>query len=194
MQSARVFEKRTNLLYPLMLIAAVTVIVFSIVGIATMMGWLPSVQSNSEGTPRTEAVVGSEPAPAPVRRNAADAVNAPTSAAPACANCGVIESIRAVETKGEGSGLGAVTGGVVGGVLGNQVGGGRGRTVMTVVGAGAGAYAGNEIEKNVKRTTQYQIRVRMEDGSYRTFFQPSQPALGIGQKVRATERGLVAAG
>jgi len=178
-----------------MLIAAVTVIVFSIVGIATMMGWLPSVQSNSDGPPRTEAVVGREAAPAPpVRRNAADAVNAPTSAAPACANCGVIESIRAVETKGEASGLGAVTGGVVGGVLGNQVGGGRGRTVMTVVGAGAGAYAGNEIEKNVKRTTQYQIRVRMENGSYRTFYQQAQPALGIGQKVRATERGLVAAG
>lgn len=194
MQSARVIQKRTNLLYPLMLIAAVTVIVFSIVGIATMMGWLPSAQSKSDAAPRSEAVVSRESTPAPARPSAADAVNAPVGAPPACANCGVIESIRVVETKGEGSGLGAVTGGVVGGILGNQVGGGSGRTVMTVVGAGAGAYAGHEIEKNVKRSTQYQIRVRMQDGSYRTFYQQSQPALGIGQKVRVTERGLAAAG
>jgi outer membrane lipoprotein SlyB len=190
----KVLDKRTNLLYPLMLIAAVTVIVFSVVGIATMMGWLPSAQSKNDPAPRAEAVVRSEAALAPARPSAADAVNAPTSAAPACASCGVIESIRVVETKGEGSGVGAVTGGVVGGILGNQVGGGSGRTVMTVVGAGAGAYAGHEIEKNVKRSTQYQIRVRMQDGSYRTFYQQSQPALDLGQKVRVTERGLAAAG
>jgi outer membrane lipoprotein SlyB len=191
MQTARVLQKRTNLLYPLMLIAAVTVIVFSIVGIAAMMGWLPSAQSKSDSAPRTEAVVRNEAAPAPARPDAADPVNAPT---PTCENCGVIESIRVVESQGEGSGLGAVTGGVVGGVLGNQVGRGSGRTVMTVVGAGAGAYAGHEIEKNVKRSTQYQIRVRMHDGSYRTFYQPSQPALSLGQKVRVTDRGLVGAG
>ncbi len=89
---------------------------------------------------------------------------------------------------------GVIIGAIAGGILGNQVGGGSGRTVMTVVGAGAGAYAGHEIEKNVKRSTQYQIRVRMHDGSYRTFFQRSQPALSLGQKVRVTERGLVAAG
>ncbi len=194
MQAARVLEKRTNLLYPLMLIAAVTVIVFSIVGIATMLGWLPSAQSKSDSMPRSEAVAQGEAAPAVAPARAADAVKTPAGAVPACTNCGVIESIRVVETKGEGSGLGAVTGGVVGGILGNQVGGGSGRTVMTVVGAGAGAYAGHEIEKNVKRSTQYQIRVRMHDGSYRTFFQRSQPALSLGQKVRVTERGLVAAG
>jgi outer membrane lipoprotein SlyB len=193
MQNARVLEKRTNLLYPLMLIAAVTVIVFSIVGIATMMGWLPSAQSKNDPAPRTEAVVRSDGVSAPARAGVA-AVNVPTTAAPACANCGVIESIRVVETKGQGSGLGAITGGVVGGVLGHQVGGGSGRTVMTVVGAGAGAYAGHEIEKNAKRSTQYQIRVRMSDGSDRTFYQQSPPALGLGQKVRVTERGLVAGG
>jgi hypothetical protein len=91
MQTARVLEKRTNWLYPLMVIAAVTVIVFSIMGIATMMGWLPSAQSKNDPAPPTEAVVRSEKAPAPARAGAADAVTAPTTAAPACANCGVIE-------------------------------------------------------------------------------------------------------
>lgn len=70
MQTARVLEKRTNLLYPLMLIAAVTVIVFSIVGIATMMGWLPSAQSKNDPAPRTKAVVRNEGTPAPARADA----------------------------------------------------------------------------------------------------------------------------
>ncbi|MGW8184206.1 MAG: glycine zipper 2TM domain-containing protein [Burkholderiales bacterium] len=194
MHSARLIEKRANLLYPLMLIAAVTVIVFSLVGIATMLGWLPSAQSKSDSASRSEAVVGSEPAPAASGGGPAGVVRGERGAAPVCGNCGVIESIRVVEAKGEGSGLGAVTGGVVGGVLGNQVGRGTGRAVMTVVGAGAGAYAGNEIEKNVKRSTQYQIRVRMDNGSYRTIYQQSQPALGPGQRVRVSEDGLAAAG
>jgi uncharacterized protein YcfJ len=42
---------------------------------------------------------------------------------------------------------GAVVGGLVGGLLGHQVGGGKGRTLATVGGAAAGAYAGHEIQK-----------------------------------------------
>jgi hypothetical protein len=33
----------------------------------------------------------------------------------------------------------------------------------------------------------------MSDGSVRTFYQETQPALGVGQKVRVTENGLAAA-
>ena len=195
MQTAKALEKRANLLYPLMVIAAVTVIVFCIVGTATLMGWLPRAQSkNSEPAVRSETVGKTDSGGIRVRPPAADVVNAPVTAAPTCTDCGVIESIRVVEVKGEGSGVGAVTGGVVGGILGNQVGRGSGRTVMTMVGAGAGAYAGHEIEKNVKRSARYEIRVRMNGGGYRTFYQETQPALSLGQKVRVTERGLVAAG
>jgi outer membrane lipoprotein SlyB len=190
MEGVKLLAKQRNLLYPLMLIAAVTVIVFSIVGIATMLGWLPSARSMADPASRTDARSGMESAPARAVPGNVAAERAPAPAE--CTNCGVIESIRAVEAKGEGSGVGAVTGGVVGGILGNQVGHGTGRTVMTVVGAGAGAYAGHEIEKNVKRSTQYQIGVRMSDGSLRTFYQQSQPVLGVGQKVRVTESGLVA--
>jgi outer membrane lipoprotein SlyB len=160
--------KRPGILYPVMLIAAIAVIVFSIVGIATMMGWVPSALSGGSAADKT-------------------------AAAP-CDDCGVIESIRALPVKGQGSGAGAVGGAVVGGILGNQVGRGRGRTVATVVGAGAGAYAGNEIEKNMKDSVTYQIRVRMNDGTIRTLHEPAQPAVTIGQKVRVTERGIVAAG
>ena len=64
----------------------------------------------------------------------------------------MIESVREIETKGQGSGLGAVGGVVVGGLLGNQVGVGHDKDAMTVVGAVGGAFAGNEIEKRTKST------------------------------------------
>src|SRR5574340_178560 len=69
-------------------------------------------------------------------------------AAPAvCRDCGVVEAVRPIEEKGEGTGLGAVAGGLVGGLLGNQIGRGNGRTVATVAGVAGGAYAGHQIEK-----------------------------------------------
>jgi len=63
---------------------------------------------------------------------------APARAA-ACNDCGVITSMQYVEEKGQASGVGAVAGGVIGGVLGHQIGSGRGKTVATIAGAGAGA-------------------------------------------------------
>ncbi|MCW7539362.1 glycine zipper 2TM domain-containing protein [Aquabacterium sp. A7-Y] len=109
-----------------------------------------------------------------------------------CRNCGVIESVQAVQHKGEGTGLGAVTGGVVGGLLGNQVGKGNGRKAMTVVGAVGGGFAGHEIEKRARSVTVYKVRVRMDDGSLRTVTQKQAPAVGQrvtvqGHKLRAAE-------
>jgi uncharacterized protein YcfJ len=43
---------------------------------------------------------------------------------------------------------GTVTGAVVGGLIGHQFGGGSGRTALTIGGAAAGAYAGNQIQKH----------------------------------------------
>lgn len=102
-------------------------------------------------------------------------------AKPVCANCGTVESVNAVTREGQGSGVGVVAGGVVGAVLGNQVGGGSGRTAATVLGAVGGGWAGNKIEKNMKKDTVYNVRVRMEDGSSRTLQQASAP--GVGAKV-----------
>ncbi|MFC5519582.1 glycine zipper 2TM domain-containing protein [Polaromonas jejuensis] len=105
----------------------------------------------------------------------------------ACANCGTVESVVAVQRQGHVNGvavggttvgIGTVAGGVVGGLLGHQVGGGSGKTAMTVLGAAGGAYAGNTIEKNMKKTTVYQMRVRMNNGSVRTIEQASPVAAG----------------
>src|SRR5439155_1330825 len=76
----------------------------------------------------------------------ASLAQSPPGAAPSappssvCATCGVVQSIRHVEKKGEGSGVGMIAGGVVGGLLGHQIGSGRGNTAATIAGAGAGAY------------------------------------------------------
>jgi uncharacterized protein YcfJ len=46
---------------------------------------------------------------------------------------------------------GTVIGGVAGGLLGSTVGGGTGKTLATVAGAAAGAYGGNQVQKNMQQ-------------------------------------------
>ena len=204
-------ENRNGMLYPMMIIAAVSVVLFSVVGIATMTGHIPSVLSQkSDGAAKSQAQAekGSlaakeadetklsqkaktAPAHPGTERRAAPA---PQRTATACADCGVVESVQAQEIKGQGTGIGAVGGAVVGGVLGHQVGSGRGNDLATVVGAIGGGFAGNEVEKNIKKTSNYVIRVRMEDGSYRTVTQASQPAVVAGDRVRIDNGNIVARG
>ncbi len=112
---------------------------------------------------------------------------------PLCYDCGVIESVREIEKKGEGSGLGAVAGGVAGGVLGHQTGGGRGKDVMTVLGAIGGAVAGHQIEKNVKKVKSYEIAIRFDDGTSRVLTQDNPPAWRSGDKIRLVN-GVITAG
>lgn len=200
-------QNKTN---PVIYIAAVSVIVFSAIGVGVMTGLIPSGMS----TPAPAVPVAAVP-PAPVVAPVAApaevkpvAKAAPTPAKPKlasanhthvadakneykappapviCANCGVIASINAVEQAGEGSGLGAIAGGVLGGVLGNQVGGGSGKKVATVAGVAGGAYAGHQIEKSTKKTVRYDINVRMDDGTSTVISQPTEPVHRVGDKVK----------
>jgi outer membrane lipoprotein SlyB len=206
---------------PLVAIAALSVTVFSLVGIGVMTGIVPSSLSKSSDTAlvdtksantATEAVAvpaaKSEPAPAKPKAQAKQAetkapakvANQSSSPAPAeqakpapvCANCGIVASVNAIKEKGEGSGLGAIAGGVLGGVLGNQVGGGTGKKIATVAGAAGGAYAGHQVEKTMKSTTSYEVVVNMDDGSTRTFSYDTQPAFQAGSKVRVVNGALTA--
>lgn len=113
------------------------------------------------------------------------------SALAACDNCGTVTEMKTVEVKGQGSGVGAVAGGVLGGVLGHQVGGGRGKDVATVAGAVGGAYAGHQIEKNAKKKTQYQVIVKLENGTTRTFTYNAATAFKIGDKIKVDNNKLV---
>ena len=124
------------------------------------------------------------PAPAPTYSS-----NAPyPSRAPApvpvvaqvCSTCGSVESVTPVtrSTKPDGPGVGVIAGGVAGAVLGNQVGRGNGRAAATILGAIGGGWAGNAIERNVRKETVYQVGVRMDDGSRRTVEVAQPPAVG----------------
>jgi len=234
-------------IHPLVAIAAVSVTLFSLAGIATITGLIPT--SRSQSTQVQPAKPADEPstlASAPAQATAASATtesaksaekhvarkaskqkvaqpaaepvksvtdNAPVTVAqseqtpmmappppPAtteppkllCYDCGVIESVRQVERKGDGSGLGAAAGGVLGAVLGHQTGSGHGRDAMTVLGAIGGAVAGNQIEKNVKKAVNYQITIRFDDGSTRLITQPTAPAWRPGDRIRLVN-GIITA-
>jgi outer membrane lipoprotein SlyB len=115
-----------------------------------------------------------------------------TGAAPAvCTTCGTVSSVRAVAQQGDASMIGPAAGALLGGLAGRQIGGGSGKTIATVIGAGAGAAAGTEIERRYKTTTHYVVAVRMNDGSHRSFNYASAPALSAGDHVRVSNGSLV---
>ena len=120
----------------------------------------------------------------------ASAAIAQTAAqAPACADCGKVQSIRYVEEKGKTSGVGAVAGGVVGGVIGHQFGSGRGNTVATVAGAAGGAYVGNKVEQNKNVKSHWSVAINMDGGKTRTFTYSSQPTVREGDRVKLVDGG-----
>ena len=123
------------------------------------------------------------PPPAPV----AEAPSLP----PRCQNCGVIETVRQIEHKGEGSGAGAAAGGVLGGILGHQVGNGRGRDIMTVVGAVGGALAGHQVEKNARKTVSYEVVVRFEDGTSQVLPNATLPPWHPGDRVKVVNNEIL---
>ncbi len=166
-------------------IAGIAVILFSVAGIAAIMGWIPTSMSRAPDVALTANDATTSAAVKPALASSTHQAPVITQQAPViCHNCGVIESTRMVTTKGEGSGIGAVGGAVVGGLLGNQIGAGRGKTAATVVGAVGGVVAGNEIEKRVNSTQSYQITVRMNDGTSRTFSEASAPGWRNGDRVK----------
>lgn len=204
--------QETNKTNPLFVLAAVSVILFSLVGVGVMTGLIPnSFSKNNESAleaaasksaaSETKAKLNAAPEPTqkavakrPAQTQPAAAPQEPVkaAAAPICTSCGVVSSVNAVTQQGEGSGLGAVAGGVVGGLLGHQVGGGTGKKIATVAGAAGGAYAGHQIEKHQKSTTRYDVTVTMEDGSTRSFSYESQPPFQAGSKVRVVNDALTA--
>lgn len=203
--------------HPLIIVAAVAVSLFSIVGIGAVMGWIPtSVGQNSATVAQAPEQTESQPEAAkpverhaqqpkrvaraePQRRTEEAAITPPPPPPPAavaaiCRECGVIEEVRTVEKPGQASGVGAVGGAVVGGVLGHQVGNGRGKDLATILGAVGGAFGGNQVEKEVKKDKQYQTVVRYDDGSTGTFTQTTAPAWHRGDRVRVINGAIQANG
>ena len=173
---------RPMMLYASLIVAALSVTLLSLTGVAALTGHLPSAAAASEAVGLAK------------RDESAAADKDVGATVPACTACGVVQSVRVVQSRGTGSGLGAVAGGVLGAVLGHQVGQGNGRAAMTVVGAGGGAYVGNEIEKDAKRSTSYEISVRLDNGRIRVLYQRGMPTVEAGDRVRIVDGTAVPAG
>jgi outer membrane lipoprotein SlyB len=182
MQAALLTSKTSSprgWLYPLLIFAAISVIILSVLGAAAIAGWLP----------RAESTTG------PVQYAERSADSRPGERKPvACADCGVVDSIVPVEVKGETTGVGMSAGGVTGVLVGNQIGNGNGNGVATVGGAAGGAYVGNEIEKQAKKFVHYKVRVRMPDGTYRTTYHSAAPGFAVGDKVKVSNGRVVKPG
>lgn len=190
---------------PIVAIAAVSLIIFSAVGVAVMTGVIPSSFSkNAEqvGPVSTTASANTEQPQAAKQASVAQAQSVPSntthvaaaetpkSVVPACADCGKVTTVQVIEQEGEGTGLGAVAGGVVGGVLGNQIGRGTGRKIATVAGAAGGAYVGHQAEKSIKSTKRWDVAVRMESGDTRRFSFDREPAVRVGDYVKVRDGKL----
>jgi outer membrane lipoprotein SlyB len=205
-------EIKTTRIHPLVAAAAVSVMLVCLVGVAAITGIIPSSYSSATPTAASSAPAAAVAAasadakvaakeetvpakhPAPVKHTHTvkqASQNAPVAqTASICQNCGRVESIQTITHKAEGSGVGVAAGAVVGGLLGNQVGGGNGKTLATVAGAVGGGFAGNEIEKRARATTSYEVRVRMEDGTLRTFPYSAQPGWNAGDRVKVVNGTL----
>ena len=231
-------------LHPLLTAAAISVTVFSAVGIGALTGLLPSTRGFS---PEPAAVSAALPVPQPALPAAAPAPVTSMPAAPASTpsaplakparkhvvahaapqppaaptaygpeapqlaqaavpppppapletsrpvvqgSLSVVESVKEVTQPGETTGLGPVAGGVAGAIVGNQFGHGSGRSIMTLLGAAGGAFAGKEIEKQARGTKRWDITVRLEDGSYRTVPSTVEPFWHAGDRVRLVDGRL----
>lgn len=100
-----------------------------------------------------------------------------------CDRCGVVTQVRTVKRKGDASGVGAVGGAVAGGVIGKKT---TDSTLGTAGGAVVGGLLGHEIEKRVKRSTVWETRVTLKDGSSRRFDTVAQPNWKAGTVVEVS--------
>ena len=218
-------DKPKNILNTVLIISGVAVTLFSLLGIATMAGWMPHANSQEEvvaaqnatpgtipGAPAAPMAQSAQNAPAAAtpykyresypqrsesrredsQRVASSGLPPPVQAAPVCQVCGVVQAINVTEVQSTNTSVvGTVLGGVLGAVVGHQIGNGNGRTLATVAGAAGGAYAGDKIGQRVDQHQRFIIHVRMDDGTYRTFYLSAPPSFNTGDRVRLEHGTLI---
>ena len=199
----------TTRLHPLLAAAAMSLIVLSGVGVAAMTGMIPVTKSHDRALEAPKEMVNpiapaiSHPVPVapakpkPVARKAVPAPQPVAEVFPVAetpkpqvsvGQLATVESVRKVKEPGDAKGVGAIAGGVVGGVLGNKL--GKGKGLATVLGAAGGAFAGHQIEKQVRADKRWEIALRLDDGSLRTLPSEVEPAWRAGDRVRIVDDKL----
>ncbi len=185
--------------HPMVLVAATSLTIFSLLGSAAITGLIPSAYSEKQdvvqgltggtGAAIADGQAAEKSATLKTQEKKIMKPNRELTAdkSKACLNCGKIVSIRAIEQEGQARGLGAAAGGVID----NQL--GKGNALMTVPGTGGDAYARHTIEQGMKTHTAYIIKVRMENGSYRMITQYSEPKHSVGAMIKLQSRQLTRA-
>ena len=96
---------------PLVIIAVVSLIIFSLVGTASITGQMTAVNSETSGLAARPEKTGIEPNITPII-GVKNASSQNVEQAKPCANCAVIDSIIVNKVKGESGGVGTVPGSV----------------------------------------------------------------------------------
>jgi uncharacterized protein YcfJ len=143
-------------IHPLVAVAAVSVTLFSAVGIAAITGVLPTSRGANRDATANEMAVQAQSARAAemtpaeelptkkhVAKNAHQSPVANSQQPRVQGDGGVVAQKPVAQNSPVGIGVGAV----IGGVLGNQIGSGDGKTLATIAGAIGGGYLGNEVAK-----------------------------------------------
>jgi hypothetical protein len=186
-------ESRNRLLYPLSVAAALSIATFAGIGVAAITGnlsvsrggfelFLPSAMADGQ-SPDAQAVASSEPLYTGLTRHKGAPPVPETKpfgyrpgqrfnhAKKSCVSCGVVQSIepRSGDADSDGFGLtnaAATTPALNGKAL---------RPAMVSAGYGPELPSGGE---------SYVVRVRMEDGSFRTIYENQRPPFSIGERVK----------
>ena len=112
--------------------------------------------------PTRPAPIPNAPQPVPP---AVFAATAPRAERTPCDDCAVVESVRAIEAGPRGGVIGTIGGAIAGALLGNELGEAHKRRMLTVLGAIGGALAGRQVERQATRPTEYEVDLRLADGT-----------------------------
>jgi len=142
---------------------------------------LPQSASVETAMPVPIAVTPRQPRPVPP---AAFAATPPPSEHVPCSDCAVVESVRPVEVAPRGGVIGAIGGAIAGAILGKELGEAHKRRMLTLLGAIGGGLAGRQIERQATQSTQYDVDLRLADGTVLKRRYEQAPPFAAGATIR----------
>jgi len=134
-------------------------------------------------TPRPVPPEAFATTPRPVPPEVFAATPPPSAPAP-CSDCAVVESVRAVEVAPRGGVIGAIGGAIAGAILGKELGEAHKQRMLTLLGAIGGGLAGRQIERQATQSTQYDVDLRLADGTLLRRRYEQAPPFAAGATIR----------
>jgi hypothetical protein len=194
-------DLKTRLLTPLIVAAAASVVAFAGIGVAAITGHLSVTQMNHNPlaglTGLSSAVAAPEAKGTPIAVNRVQKAEARNAAAKPmdfrpgnrvgskkqrCADCGVVDSIRAREVEQDAAALMRAS------LNGDSAGDG----LRTAGGTTYPAVKRSALDSRV--AVNFVVTVRMEDGTVRTIYENQRPILSIGERVRLVNGAVIPLG